>query len=293
MSKVTLITGTSTGIGRATALHMARLGYDVVATMRDPEQGGAALRDAAKDASVRLTVMPLDVTDPAAIDRCVADIQKSKGRIDVLVNNAGVGELCPVERASEAHVRSTLETNFFGPLRLIQAVLPSMRERQSGTIVNVTSIAGRIAVMGQSMYSASKFAFEALSEALAIEVRAFNIRVAVIEPGVFRTEMVGRAAQTKIDPDSPYAAIERRAATVYAQGLGAGTAGDPQTVAETIEHAVSTDQPKLRYTVGADAGPFLHGRERITDEEWLEFGAPMSDEAYWKLFAKTFPMPAR
>src|SRR6266487_441991 len=157
MTKVTLITGTSTGIGRATALHMARMGYDVVATMRDPERAGAALRDAAKDASMQLTVMPLDVTDGAAIDRCIADIQKAKGPIDVLINNAGVGELCPVERSSEALVRSTFETNFFGPLRLIQAVLPAMRERTSGTIVNVSSIAGRIAVMGQSMYSASKF----------------------------------------------------------------------------------------------------------------------------------------
>src|SRR5437868_8368597 len=154
MTKVTLITGTTTGIGRATALHMARTGYDVIATMRDPARSGDALRDAAKDAGVQLTVMPLDVTDGAAIDRCVADIQKSKGRIDVLINNAGVGELCPIERASEGHVLSTFETNFFGPLHLIQAVLPGMRERKSGTIVNVSSIAGRIAVMGQAMYSA-------------------------------------------------------------------------------------------------------------------------------------------
>jgi NAD(P)-dependent dehydrogenase (short-subunit alcohol dehydrogenase family) len=292
MSKVTLITGTSTGIGRATALHMARMGYEVIATMRDPQRSGDALRDAAKGAGVQLTLKPLDVTDAAAIERCVADIEKTKGPIDVLVNNAGIGELWPVERTSDAFARATFETNFFGPLRLIQAVLPGMRERTSGTIVNVSSIAGRIAVMGQSMYSASGFALEALSEALAIEVRAFNIRVALIEPGVFRTEMVGRAAQTQLDPDSPYAAIERRAATVYAQGL-ATTAGDPQAVAETIERAVATDEPKLRYTVGADAVPFLSGRERISDEEWIEFGAPMSDEEYWALFTKTFPMPAR
>src|SRR5205823_2017354 len=131
MSKVTLITGTSTGIGRATALHMARLGYDVIATMRDPTRSGEALRDAAKDAGVQLTVMALDVTDGAAIDRCVAAIEKAKGRIDVLVNNAGVGELWPVERSSEELVRATFETNFFGPLRLIQPLLPGMRERKS------------------------------------------------------------------------------------------------------------------------------------------------------------------
>ena len=289
MSKVTLITGTSTGIGRATALHMARMGYDVVATMRDPERRGDVLRDAAKGDDMQLALMKLDVTDAASIERCVADVAKAKGRIDVLVNNAGIGELWPVERSSEELVRATFETNFFGPLRLIQAVLPGMRERRSGTIVNVSSIAGRIAVPGQSMYCASKFALESLSESLALEVRAFDIRVALIEPGVFRTEMVGRAAQTQLDPDSPYAVIERRAATVYAQGL-ATTAGDPHAVAETIERAISTDDPKLRYTVGADAAPFLRGRERISDEDWVEFGAPMTDEQYWQLFAKTFPM---
>jgi NAD(P)-dependent dehydrogenase (short-subunit alcohol dehydrogenase family) len=290
MSKVTLITGTSTGIGRATALHMARSGYDVIATMRDPERG-EALRDAAKDAGGQLAIMKLDVTDGSSIKRCVADVVKEKGRIDVLVNNAGIGELWPVERNSEALARATFETNFFGPLWLIQAVLPGMRERRSGTIVNVSSVAGRIAVMGQAMYSASKFALEALSEALAVEVRAFNIRVAVIEPGIFRTEIVARAAQTKLDPNSPYAAIERRGAAVYAQGVETG--GDPQAVAETIERAISTDEPSLRYRVGTDADAFLSGRSRISDEDWLDFGAPMTDEEYWALFARTFPMPAR
>ena len=288
MGGVTLITGTSTGIGRATALHMAREGYDVVATMRDPARSGEALRDAAKAAGAELAVVKLDVTDGAAIDRCVADIVKEKGRIDVLVNNAGIGELHVVERTSDALARSTFETNFFGPLRLIQAVLPGMRERGAGTIVNVSSIAGRIAVMGQSMYSASKFALEALSEALAIEVRPFNIRVALVEPGIFRTEIVARAAATTLDPGSPYAATERRSAGVYVQGLRTG--GDPQTVAEMIVQAITTGDPKLRYTVGADAEPFLRGRQRITDEEWIEFGAPMTDEEYWTLFARTFPM---
>ncbi len=290
VSKFTLITGTSTGIGRATALHMAREGYDVIATMRDPRRGGDALEQAAREGGGALTLMKLDVTDASSIDRCIADVVKAKGHIDVLVNNAGIGELFPVERTSEALARSTFETNFFGPLRLIQAVLPGMRERGSGAIVNVSSVAGRIAVMGQSMYSASKFALEASSEALAVEVRPFNIRVVVIEPGIFKTEIVARAAQTKLDAESPYAAIERRAATVYAPALA--TAGDPQAVAETIERAIATDKPQLRYGVGVDADAFLHGRQRISDEEWIDFGAPMSDEQYWALFARTFPMPA-
>jgi NAD(P)-dependent dehydrogenase (short-subunit alcohol dehydrogenase family) len=144
--------------------------------------------------------------------------------------------------------------------------------------------------MGQSMYSASKFALESLSEALAIEVREFGIRVAIVEPGIFKTEIVSRAAATQVDEQSPYANTERRIAAIYANGSATG--GEPQTVAEVIEQAVSTGTPRLRYAVGIDAPVFLAGRKAITDEEWVDFGAPMSDEEYWTLFAKTFPMPS-
>jgi NAD(P)-dependent dehydrogenase (short-subunit alcohol dehydrogenase family) len=290
MPPVTVITGTSTGIGFETALLMAQRGYRVYATMRNPDAGAAALTDAAKAAGADLEVWQLDVTDQKSIDRCIGGVLQAEGRIDVLVNNAGIGELRVIEHTTDEDARLIFDTNVFGPLRLIRAVLPGMRERRSGTIVNVSSVAGRIGAFAQTLYCGSKHALEAISEGLAIEVREFGIRVAIIEPGIFDTPIIGKAMGVlSNDPSSPYAAIERRVAGVYAAGQAAG--GHPRTVAEAIEHAVSTDTPKLRYPVGVDANVFLGGRARLTDEEWIEFGAPMTDDEFWVLFAKTFPMP--
>jgi NAD(P)-dependent dehydrogenase (short-subunit alcohol dehydrogenase family) len=291
MAQVTLITGCSTGIGYETALLMAERGYNVYATMRNPDAGAQKLTDAAKAAGTDLTVWQLDVTDPVSVDRCINGLLKAEGRIDVLVNNAGIGRLQVVEETSDDMARETFDTNVFGPLRMIRGVLPRMRERRSGTIVNVSSVAGRIGAFAQTLYCGSKHALEAISEGLAIEVREFGIRVAIIEPGIFNTPIVSRAIETvRSDETSPYAALERRIATIYASGQAADA--HPRVVADVIERAVSTDEPKLRYTVGVDANVFLDGRTRLTDEEWIEFGAPMSDQEFWELFARTFPMPA-
>jgi NAD(P)-dependent dehydrogenase (short-subunit alcohol dehydrogenase family) len=230
------------------------------------------------------------VTDARASERAVQDIIAKEGRIDVLINNAGIGQLKVVEESLDEMARATFETNYFGPLRLTRLVLPGMRERRSGTIVNVSSVAGRLGAMVQSVYCGTKHAMEALSEALAIEVRQFGIRVAVIEPGLFKTEIVRRAVEElDLDDASPYAAVERRVRTIYAQGNEMG--GEPATVAEAILNAIETNEPKLRYLVGIDAPVFVEGRRAITDEEWVDFGAPMTDEEFWVLFAKTFPMP--
>jgi NAD(P)-dependent dehydrogenase (short-subunit alcohol dehydrogenase family) len=258
--------------------------------MREPERAGPALEKAAKEAGGSVNLAPLDVTDPAGCERVVKDILANEGRIDVLINNAGIGDLQVVEDATDAIAKETFETNFFGPLRLIRLVLPAMRERRSGTIVNVSSVAGQIAGMGQSIYCATKHALEALSESLAIEVREFGIRVAIIEPGLFKTEIVRKAVDHLVlDEAAPYAASERRIRAIYAQGNELG--GEPATVAGTILHAIETDQPKLRHVVGIDAPVFIEGRRAITDEEWVDFGVPMTDDEFWVLFAKTFPMP--
>lgn len=289
-AKVTLITGTSTGIGFATAVLLAAKGYNVYATMRDPARAGEALEKAANEAGGSLHVAALDVTNASACDRAVKEIIAKEGSIDVLINNAGIGDLRVVEESDDDFAKAMFETNFFGPLRLTRAVLPAMRKQRSGTIVNVSSVAGVISAFGQSIYCATKHALESLSEALAIEVREHGIRVVLIEPGLFKTPIVSKAIErVRKDETSAYASIERRIAAIYAQG--AQTGGEPETVADTILSALEASTPKLRYQVGVDAPVFIDGRRRLSDEEWVDFGAPMTDDEFWVLFAETFPMP--
>ena len=170
--KVALITGASSGIGRATALHLAVRGYRVHATMRTPQAAGPSLVEQARSEALPITVSQLDVTDPASVARAVSAVLADSGHIDVLINNAGIGDLGPVEMVSEDDTRRMFETNVFGPLRMLRAVLPGMRARHHGTIVNVSSVAGRIVGGGNGMYAATKHALEAASEALALEVCA-------------------------------------------------------------------------------------------------------------------------
>ena len=287
---VVLITGTSTGIGMATALQFARSGNTVYATMRDPATGSAALKAAAAGENLKINVTQLDVNDTASVDRAVAAILAEAGRIDVLVNNAGVGPLSIIERTTDAGAHEIFETNFFGALRMIRAVLPGMRERRSGTIVNVSSVAGKVAAMGSGLYAASKHALEAISESVALETRPFGIRVAIVEPGFFKTPIIDKAMDgLDVNEASPYAVAESRIAAIYGQGGTIG--GEPETVAQVIENAVTTSDPKMRYTVGVDADVFIRGRHGGTDEEWLTFGDEKSDEEFWADFARRFPMP--
>lgn len=287
-----LITGTSTGIGHATALHLARRGYRVFATMRNPERDGASLLDAARVEGLSIAVSALDVTDADSVHRAVGAALAEAGQLDVLVNNAGLGELGALERTTDEQVRRMFETNVFGALRTARAVLPGMRERGGGTIVNVSSVAGRVIGSGGGLYSGTKFALEAISEALALEVMSHGIRVAIVEPGFFATPIIDKAVGALSAPeDSPYAAAERRMGAIY--GAGKQGAADPQVVAEAVEHAISTDDPHLRYLVGVDAHVFTDGRARMTDEQYLHaFGRKMTDDEFWLEFATAFPMPA-
>lgn len=165
-----------------------------------------------------------------------------------------------------------------------------MREQGSGAIINVTSVAGRIVAHSMGPYPASKHALEALSEQLAIEVRGQGIQVAIVEPGFLRMPMLDRGlASIRNDEASPYVDLERRIYALFEQGRQA--AGDPRGVAETILHAVTTDQPRLRYLVGMDAEIFLDGRRRMSDEEWVDFGRTRTDEEYWAEFMQRFPVP--
>jgi NAD(P)-dependent dehydrogenase (short-subunit alcohol dehydrogenase family) len=222
----------------------------------------------------------------------VADALARDGRIDVLVNNAGIGMLGSTELTSDADAHAIFETNYFGALRMIRAVLPSMRARGSGAIVNISSVAGRIGPPCMGAYPASKWALEAASEALAQEVTSLGIRVALIEPGFIVTPILDKALESMTpDPSSPYADIERRVATIFGQARTTG--GAPQQVAEAIEHAITTNRPQLRHPVGVDARVLIQNRARMTDEEWIALGRKQTDEQYFTEFAARFPMGAQ
>ena len=188
-----VVTGTSTGIGLATALRLARHGFRVFAGMRNLDKA-EPLRAAAAAETLPIEVIALDVTSIPSVREAFA-AASAEGPIDVLVNNAGIGGASPLELTPEDEHRRMFDTNYFGAIRCIQAVLPAMRERQRGTIVNVTSIAGRIATPNQIAYSASKWALECAGEALAHEVRRFGIRVVNIEPGVVMTSIFTNSAE--------------------------------------------------------------------------------------------------
>ena len=183
---IAVVTGSSTGIGLATAVTLARAGHTVYATMRNPKMGGRELREIAEREHLPVHIGALDVDSDESVRKAFAKILVEAGRIDVLVNNAGISVLSAVEETPIDASRAIMETNYSGALRCIQAVVPGMRERRSGCIVNVTSVTGRLSVAANAAYSSSKFALEAASEALAQEVKAFGVRVALVEPASSR-----------------------------------------------------------------------------------------------------------
>src|ERR1700716_2780337 len=278
---IALITGTSSGIGLATAVSLARRGHKVIATMRNL-QGATELQKIISTEQLPITVADLDVNDDTSVERSIGRALAENGRIDVLVNNAGLGLGGSVEELSLDVFREVMETNYFGPLRCIKAVLPSMRERRHGCIVNVSSISGRIALPPQAAYAASKWAFEALSECLAQEMRAFNVRVAIVEPGVIATPIFGKARPLPTDSPYPHA---RRQRALFAASLAQPTS--PYIVGEQIRQIVDDDSWQLRYPVGPDAVTFLKWRARKSDEEMVEFGGA-SDEDYKLLVKREF-----
>ncbi len=279
-----VVTGTSTGIGYATALHLARSGYRVFAGMRDLAKA-APLREAAAAETLPLEVIELDVTSPESVHAAFSAV--AVGPVDVLVNNAGIGGATPLELTPEDEHRRMFETNYFGAVRCIQAVLPSMRERRHGAIVNITSMAGRWATPNQIPYSASKWALECLGEALAHEVRRFGIRVVNVEPGVIMTKIFENSTEaTRYDKTSPYREIMRRNGKVFAAGFRAGA--QPELVAATILESITTPSYRLRWPVGDDAVGFVRGRPKIADEDWVAMGDDMSDEEYNRRFYEYF-----
>ena len=285
-SRVVFVTGSSTGIGEATALHFARLGDTVYATMRTPDSSGEALRDVAPLEGLDLTLLALDVNDDHSVARAIAAAKERSGRIDVLVNNAGVGNLTSVEEVSIEEAKGVFETNVFGALRTMQAVLPGMRERRSGAIVNITSISGRLVSGGHGIYGASKYALEALSEGLAIETRKYGLRIIIIEPGFISTPILDKAAK-QLDPDGPYVETLSRMQSMYTHARE--NADPPSVVAQGIAAALDDPEPKLRYIVGTGAKGTVLAREAASDELWIEQGAALTAEEQNAWGEKVFP----
>jgi NAD(P)-dependent dehydrogenase (short-subunit alcohol dehydrogenase family) len=265
-----LITGCSAGIGKATALRLARAGHRVFATMRQPARAGE-LADLATAERLPLSIHELDVDSDASVAAAFASIVEP---IDALVNNAGLGMIGAVPELPLEAFRASMETNYLGPLRCIQAVLPRMRHARRGCIVNISSVAGRVWCAPFGPYAPSKAALEALSEILATELRADNIRVAIVQPGVIDTAMAH-----KVEAPGPSAYPQSaRFAELFRLALSAPVS--PEVVAETIQQIVESDGAQLRYLSGPTAAPLLNWRTASTDEEWIATNA-MSDGDWW------------
>jgi NAD(P)-dependent dehydrogenase (short-subunit alcohol dehydrogenase family) len=267
-----VVTGSSSGIGLATAVALARGGHTVAATMRNLESA-ADLRKIAAEEQLAIDIEKLDVDDDASVREAFAKVVAHHGPIDVLVNNAGIPGGGAIEETPLEEFRRVMETNYFGALRCIKEVVPGMRERRRGTIVNVTSIAGRTASAPMASYAASKWALEALSECLAQEMRAFNVRVAIVEPGVIATPIFGKGRP--MPPDSRYR-HGRRLMALFAARLTKPT--PPSVVGDLIRNVVNGDSWQLRYPAGPDAEPVLKLRASKTDEQVILEAAQSDDE---------------
>jgi NAD(P)-dependent dehydrogenase (short-subunit alcohol dehydrogenase family) len=280
VSKAVLITGCSTGIGRATALRLAAAGHPVFATARRTES-------IADLASAGCTLLACDVTDEVSMRAAVESVEKTAGAVGALVNNAGYGSEGPIEEVPMEEVRRQFETNVFGLARMCQLVLPGMRRQGFGRIVNISSMGGRMTLPGGGFYHATKYAVEALSDALRFEVRGFGVDVVVVEPGAIKTEF-GNTAIDKIDAfapaGSPYAKF-RDVLKEQIRGLNEGPmammAGEPDDIAKVIEKAITAKRPRTRYLVTAGAHLFV-GMRRI-----------LSDRAFDAVMRTMLPTPGR
>lgn len=276
-----VVTGARRGIGRDIVLHLARAGHMVVATMRNTD--GCDLVEIAASEKLSITVANLDVDDDASVARFFASSAAAEP-IDVLINNAGILSLDAMEDETVANMQAVMNTNFFGAVRCMKAVVPAMRMRGSGLIINISSVSGKMAPFGQSAYAASKFALEAASEALAQELAPFGVRVALVEPGIIATDMaVDHLPSPRADSAYPHG---RRLVALFAN---AGVSGPPPAVvAETVTDIVSGRITAFRTLTGPDAVPFLAMRGGMTDEAWIAMSDTLDDGVFFEKFEAAF-----
>ena len=268
MDKVALVTGSSSGIGFETALALARENYFTYASMRNTSKAGK-IQEIAKKENLNLMVIELDVDKEDSIKSAVKKIQEQKGRIDVLVNNAGYGLFGCIEDITMEELKAQFQTNFFGVVSLIQKIAPIMRKQGSGIIVNVSSVAGRIGFPGTPAYISSKFALEGLSESMRYELSPFGIKTIIIEPGVIQTNFFSSMKVAYVKPGSPYKEITEKVMNGVKMMAEMGT--PPVEVARTIIKAIKTAEPLPRYAVGSDAFMFLEAKKIKTDIEFENY----------------------
>jgi len=289
VAPVSVVTGANSGIGRATAIYLAREGHRVIGTVRAVAKADK-LRAMSEEAGVSIELVELDVADDDSVRDGFARILDTTGRVDHLVNNAGIGGNAVAEECPPELYLSVMNVNLCGAVRCVQAVLPQMRERGSGTIVNLSSVAGRIAALAQSPYVTSKWAFEGFSEGLAQELAPFGIRVVIIEPGVTKSAIFAKNVDA---PNSTgcYEAHYRRMFQFYATGRINAT--DPFEVARVIYDAITTDEHRLRYPVSWGGAEMAELHDRIDDADWIALGAIEEDAAYYDRFHDVFGLDLR
>ena len=278
MGKTCIVTGANSGIGRSTAITLAKNDYTVFATMRSLERG-EKLRGIAQELNLVIKAVELDVSDTDSVNQGINEILNQTDQIDILINNAGVGSNAVIEDVDIESDKSVFETNFWGVVRCIQAVLPTMRQQKSGHIIQVSSIAGRVGLPAQPIYSASKWALEGLSENLAHDLSSFGVRVSIIEPGVTRTAILGK--NNTVPQNDDFENIYARMLDMYMQGIEANIR--PEAVSETILQCLESSSKQLRWPVAWGAETMINARHdgSVSDEEWVKIGSLVNDREGW------------
>ena len=268
---VALVTGSSSGIGFETVLLLARSGFHTYASMRNLEKSKKITEIANKE-KLPLQVVQIDVNDEGSVEEAIDKIVAENKGIDVLVNNAGYGLFGSLEDLSIEEIKAQFETNFFGAIRLTQKVLPAMRMQNSGgTIVNVSSVGGRVGVPVLSAYNSTKFALEGLSESMSYELEQFGIRVVIIEPGFIRTNIMNSSISAKksLESKSPYFSLMQKVQNYFKSMMdNASSSSPPEEVAKTILQAITSENPQLRYTVGNDSATIIQAKRTMSDAEF-------------------------
>jgi NAD(P)-dependent dehydrogenase (short-subunit alcohol dehydrogenase family) len=274
MEKIALVTGSSSGIGYETSLALARDGYHTFASMRDTSKA-EELKKVAENENLSISVIELDVDNEDSIVNAIKKVMSDGNRIDVLVNNAGYGQFGCAEDVSVDEFRKQFETNFFSIVRIIQEVAPIMRKQGSGTIVNISSVVGRMGLPGSSAYISTKFALEGFSECLRYELGMFGIKTTLIEPGVTKTNFLKSMKIPELKSDEKYKQLTDNILAGFKMMIEMGTA--PAKVADVVIKAIHDDEILPRYIVGTDAAMFMEAKNSKSD---LEFEKYMAKELF-------------